>query len=375
MRRLIAISKKEFIHIYRDARSLVMAIGIPIVMILLYGYALTLDVDNVPLIVWDQSRTPASREYISNYKLSRYFQLGEYAEQYHDIEAAIDGRRAMMGLVIPVDFAARINTGRPVTVQAIVDGSDATTATIALGYANGLNQLFSQKILMNQVRRLGSRKLTPPVDVRARVWFNPDMESKNYIIPGLIAVIMMVISALLTSLTVAGEWERGTMEQLISTPVKGHELILGKLLPYFVIGMTDMLVAVLLGQFVFDVPMRGSFILLFIMAAIFLAGALAIGITFSVIAKKQVVASQLALMLTYLPAFLLSGFMFPIVNMPKPIQVITHIIPARYFIALIKGIYLKGIGLEVLCTEAVFLVIFSCLMVRISIKKFKKKLA
>ncbi len=200
------------------------------------------------------------------------------------------------------------------------------------------------------------------------------MESKNYIIPGLIAVIMMVIAALLTSLTVAREWERGTMEQLISTPVKGRELIVGKLLPYFVIGMFDVLLAVLMGEFLFHVPLRGSVALLFGVAAVFLTGALSLGMVISILTKSQLLASQLAMVLTFLPSFLLSGFMYAIGNMPRPIQLITYLIPARYFVSLLKGIYLKGVGLEILAVEAGLLTVFGVGMVALANVKFKKKL-
>jgi len=256
----------------------------------------------------------------------------------------------------------------------IVDGSDSNTAMIAMGYANVINTIYSQNIALDEMRRLGMREPTLPLDVRPRVWFNPDMESKNYIIPGLIAVIMMIISALLTSLTIAREWERGTMEQLISTPVKGPELILGKLLPYFIIGMFDVLLATLMGQFLFHVPLRGNVALLFITAAIFLAGALALGIFISLVTKNQLLASQLAIVATFLPAFLLSGFMYAITNMPHAIQMITYFIPARYFIVLLKGIYLKGIGMEILWVESSFLAVFGLVMLVLANVKFRKKL-
>jgi ABC-2 type transport system permease protein len=211
--------------------------------------------------------------------------------------------------------------------------------------------------------------------MQPRVWFNADMASKNYIIPGLIAVIMMVIAALLTSLTVAREWERGTMEQLISTPVTGPELILGKLLPYFAIGMFDVLLAVIMGEFLFQVPLRGSVALLFGMAAIFLAGALSLGMVISIVTKSQLLASQLAMVLTFLPSFLLSDFMYAISNMPTPIQMITYLIPARYFVVLLKGIYLKGVGLEILAIEAGLLVLFGAGMLILANVKFRKRLA
>ncbi len=372
--RLRAVARKEFIHILRDPRSLGMAIAIPMLLLLLFGYALTLDVDNVPLVVWDQDGTPASRELVSQFAASRYFSLRRHVSDYHQLERAIDTRQALMGLVIPTDFAGRLAGGRPVEVQLIADGSDANTATIALGYADAVALSTSQGIALRHARRAGSRTLYAPIDLRPRVWFNTEMESKNYIIPGLIAVIMMIIGALLTSLTVAREWERGTMEQLISTPVKAPELVLGKLLPYFALGMLDVVLAVMAGKLLFRVPMRGNPALLFAMAAIFLAGALALGMLISIQTKNQLLANQAGIVLTFLPAFLLSGFMYSISNMPAAIRLVTYFVPARYFIALLKGIYLKGVGLEILLGDAVLLTLFAAVVVALANVKFRKKL-
>jgi ABC-2 type transport system permease protein len=372
--RVWAVSRKEFIHIMRDIRSLGMAIAIPMLLLVLFGYALKLDVDNVPMVIWDQSESQASRDFISDFQGSRYFSILEQVRNYREVEHAIDSGRAVLGLIIPRDFATNIEYGRPAPVQLLVDGSDSNTATIAMGYADAVAQTFSRNVVLKEMRRLGGSAPQPPVDLRSRVWFNADLESKNYIIPGLIAVIMMVIAALLTSLTVAREWEQGTMEQLISTPVKGRELILGKLLPYFAIGMFDVLLAVLVGEFMFQVPLRGNVALLFGMAAIFLAGALSLGMVISIVTKGQLLASQLAMVLTFLPSFLLSGFMYAISNMPQAIQVITYLIPAKYFVALLKGIYLKGVGLEILAVEAGLLTIFGAAMVLVANVKFRKTL-
>ncbi len=374
LRRVSAVARKEFLHVVRDPWSLGMGIAIPMLLLLMFGYALTLDVDDVPLIVWDQDQTQASRDLTSRFSGSRYFSLREAVRDYGDLVEAIDTRRAMVALVIPSDFAARIRTGRDAPVQLIVDGSDANTATLAISYAEAVVQGYSQEMQIRQMQKSGRPELRIPLEVRPRVWFNPELESKNYIIPGLIAVIMMVIAALLTSLTVAREWERGTMEQLISTPVKGHELILGKLVPYFAIGMVDVAVAVLMGEFLFDVALRGNVALLFAMAAVFLTGALGMGMLISIVMKNQLLASQFAMVTTFLPAFLLSGFMFAIANMPAPIQAITHIVPARYFVALLKGIYLKGVGLEILAGEAILLAVFGMIVLLLANVKFKKKL-
>lgn len=373
LQRVVAVARKEFIHILRDPRSLGMGIAIPMLLLFLFGYALTLDVDRVPLMVWDQSGTTESRDLISRFSGSRYFTLTGHAVTYREIERAIDRRDVLMALVIPPDFARKIRTGATAPVQAILDGSDSNTATIALGYAEAVTQSWSQRITVEQSKRLSPLPTVGSVDVRPRVWFNTDMASRNYIFPGLIAVIMMVISALLTSLTVAREWETGTMEQLISTPLRGTELIAGKLIPYFAIGILDLILSVLVGEFIFDIPLRGSLWLLFAMSLIFLLCALAFGLLISIITKNQRLASQIAMVTTMLPAFLLSGFIFPLDNMPAPIQGISRIVTATYFVSILRGIYLKGVGLEVLGKEAVFLAIFGVAVVVFSVKKFRKK--
>ena len=374
-RRIWAVARKEGIHIIRDWRSLVMGIAIPILLLILFGYALTLDVDEVPLMVWDQSGTQASRNFMSRFEGSPYFALRRIVQTYAEVERAIDAGEALVALVIPVDFAMDVGSGRTARAQAIVDGSDSNTATIVLGYLETVARTYNQDLAIEQAARSSGRTVTVPLDLRPRVWFNADMESKNYIIPGLIAVIMMVIAAMLTSLTVAREWETGTMEQIISTPLKGPELILGKLLPYFGIGMLDVLIAVLMGEFVFEVPLRGNVALLFSMAAIFLAGALSLGMLISIVTKSQLLASQLAMVVTFLPAFLLSGFMYDISNMPNAIQAITHVVPARYLLSLLKGIYLKGIGLELLMLEAALLAGFGLVVLLAANLLFKKKMA
>jgi ABC-2 type transport system permease protein len=243
-----------------------------------------------------------------------------------------------------------------------------------VSYAEAVVATYTQEISLKGIRRLGGPALHLPLEARPRVWYNADLESRNFIIPGLIAVIMMVIAALLTSLTVAREWERGTMEQLISTPVRGRELILGKLIPYLAIGQVDVLLTVVLGQFLFRVPLRGSLLLLFAMAMVFLVGTMSLGIVISVAAKNQLLANQMAMVLTYTPSFLLSGFVFPISNMPRVVQIVTYLVPARFFIAILKGIYLKGVGLEILTVEAGLLTVFAVGMVALANKLFKKKL-
>jgi ABC-2 type transport system permease protein len=369
--RLLAVARKEVIQIRRDPRSLGMAFVIPMILLFLFGYALTLDVNNLATIVYDQDRTEKSRGFLARFDASRYFTMVADARDYRDVERALDAGRAQVALVVPRNFARDLELGRPVTVQALLDGSDSNTATIALGYLEGIAGRYSSQIV---TERAGLPLNAPPVDARLRVWYNPELASKNYIVPGLIAIIMIVIAALLTSLTVAREWERGTMEQLIATPIRVPELVLGKLLPYFAIGFIDVVLAVLVGTLVFRVPFRGNLALLLGLSLIFLLGALSLGMLVSIRAKSQLVASQVAMVLTFLPSFLLSGFMYDIGNMPGWLQAITYAFPARYFVTIVKGLFLKGIGLQVLAVEVTFLALFALIVTAGAGRAFRKNL-
>ena len=371
-KRVRAIANKERIQILRDPRSLALGLVIPVILIVLFGYALSLDIKNVPLAIWDQDNSKTSVDFLLNFKNSDYFKIIGYYDNYRDLQRLLDYGETMMAMVIPKDFSRYIYSNQSAPVQLILDGSDSNTAQISLGYAQGVVQAYNDKLL----RKASQTNLVnpQPICLDQRVWFNQDFESKNFIVPGLIAIIMMIIAALLTSLTVAREWERGTMEQLISTPVRPSELIIGKFLPYFAIGMIDLVISVILGRFIFFVPLRGSLIQLAIMSALFLTGALSLGIFISTVAKNQLMASQMAILTSFLPTFLLSGFTYEIFNMPQWVQVITYFIPARYFIKILRGIYLKDIGMFELWPEAICLVIFSVLMSRLAVHKFKKKI-
>lgn len=373
-RRLNAVAKKEFIHVLRDWRSLFLALAIPMVLILLFGYALDLDLKNVPTVVWDQSRTPTSREFVSFFDGSPYFSIIDYHDNYRSIQRDLETGHAMIALVIPSDFTKNILANRDTSVQVIADGSDANTSRLALGYVTALGMIYSQRIKTDRVRRMGGEEMAPPVELVPRAWYNPDLRSRNVIIPGVIAIVMIVIAAMLTSVTVAREWEMGTMEQLISTPIRGPELVFGKVAPYFAIGLADVTTAVILGQWLFKVPLRGSTGLVFLVATLFLTGALFFGLMLSVSLKKQVIANQAAILAGFLPTMLLSGFVFAIENMPLLIQCLTYAVPARYFIALLRGIYLKGIGLEILWLNALLLTIYALIMVVLTNKRMKLKL-
>jgi len=374
-RRTKAIALKELRHIVRDKRSLGMALAMPLLMILLFGYALSLDVDRVPTLIYDSDRTQASRELIERFHGSRFFEILGFTDTYADIERAIDTGEVLMAVVIPSDYSHDLRSGREAVVQIILDGSDSNTASIALGYAETLVRSYSFEVRrQEQVRRLG-REMDPPLDSRLRVLFNSSMESKNYVVPGLIAVILMIISALLTSLTIAREWEMGTMEQLLSTPVRPAELVLGKMLAYSVVGFADLALAIGVGLVVFDVPLRGSPLLLVVTSSLFLFGALFWGILLSAVARTQVLAFELGILSSFLPAFLLSGFVYAVENMPQVIQLVTHIVPARYFVTILKGIFLKGVGVQILWLEILLLGVYTLVIFVLATRKLSQKLA
>jgi ABC-2 type transport system permease protein len=374
LQRLTAVARKESLHLLRDWRSLTMALAIPLILILLYGYALTLDLRLVPTVVWDQSRTSTSRELLSLFQQSPYFAIRGYHDNYQDLQQALDRGKAMIAIVIPADFAAKVQAAKPVKIQIIGDGSDANTSRLSMNYAAAIGSIFARTVTSEQMQFKGKGELKPPIEMVQRSWYNADLRSQNVLIPGIIALVMIVVAAMLTSTTIAKEWETGTMEQLISTPLRAPELIFGKVVPYFIIGMTDVAMAVFIGKWIFDVPIVGNAGLLFAMSALFLTGALFFGLTLSIVLKSQVLANQIAIVAGFLPTLLLSGFVFAIENMPLPLQILTYIVPARYFIAILRGIYLKGIGLEILWADALFLGIYSLFMIVQANRKFKFKL-
>jgi ABC-2 type transport system permease protein len=374
-RRLRAICVKELHHIVRDPRSLGMALAVPVMFLVLFGYALSLDVDRVPALVYDQDGTVASRELIREFLGSRYFDVRGYVGSYGEIDRAIDRNQVLIGIVIPRDFSKNVGSGREAPVQLIFDGSDSNTASIALGYAEGLMQSYSLALRTEVLNRRGGQHLAPPVEARLRVWYNSSLESKNYVVPGLIAVILQIIAALLTSLTIAREWEMGTMEQILSTPLRPAEMVLGKMLAYFAVGLADAAIAVLVGLFVFQVPFRGSLLLMTVSTCIFLFGALFWGIFISAATKNQLQAYQMGILSSFLPAFLLSGFIYSTENMPVVIRGITYIIPARYVMTILKGVFLKGVGMSVLWVEFLFLAIYATVIFVLATRKLNQKLA
>ena len=369
-----AIARKELFHIFRDWRSLGLVILMPVLLMLLFGYAVSLDVKKVPMAVLDRDKSQESLSFIHRFSASPYFHLRFFALDEKEVKRLIDRSEVKMGLVLPWDFSKKIKAGRKATVQVLLDGSDSNTANIILTYVQGVVREYNQEKTFLKVERLGGQKLKPPVEGRPRIWFNEELESKNYFIPGLVAVIMSIIGVLLTGQVIVREWERGTMELLISTPVRKEELIIGKLFPYFFLGLLDLSLAVLMGRWVFEVPLRGSISLLFLLSCIYIVVALGLGMTISTVARTQILANQMAMIIGFLPTFLLSGFTFAIANMPFWLQLITYGIAPRYYVTILKEIFLKGADLTFLWTEALILIGMAVAGLWVATKSFKKEL-
>jgi ABC-2 type transport system permease protein len=346
----------------------------PALLMLLFGYAVTLDVKNVPMAVLDRVQDQESRSFIQRFSASPYFNLRIFAKDEKEVKQLIDEGKVKMVLVLPWDFSKTVKAGRKATVQVLLDGTDSNTANIVLSYVQAITRQYTQEKTFLKVERMGRERPILPVEGRTRIWFNEELESKNYFIPGLVAVIMSIIGVLLTGQVIAREWEKGTMELLISTPVRKGELIIGKLFPYFLLGLLDLSLAVLMGKWVFQVPLRGSVTLLFILSSIYILVALSLGLTISTVAKTQLLANQMAMIIGFLPTFLLSGFTFVIANMPIWLQIITYAIAPRYYVTILKEIFLKGADMSFLWRETLVLIGLAVGGLWVATKSFKKEL-
>jgi len=369
-----AIAKKEFVHIYRDPRSLALVILMPVLLMLLFGYAVTLDVKKVSMAVLDRDRSQESLNFIQRFSASPYFHLRFWVQDEKTMMRLIDQGEVKMGLILPWDFSKTIKAEKIVPVQVLIDGADANTASIILSYAQAIARQYTQEKTVLKATRMGMQNLNFPVEARPRVWFNEDLESKNYFVPGLVAVIISIIGVLLTGQVIVREWEKGTMELLISTPVRKGELMVGKLFPYFFLGLLDLSLSVLMGKWLFEVPMRGSVTLLFALSCIYILVALALGLTISTFARTQLLANQMAMVIGFLPTFLLSGFTFVIANMPMWLQIITYGIAPRYYVTIVKEIFLKGAGFSFLWRETLVLAGMALAGLWVATRSFKKEL-
>jgi drug efflux transport system permease protein len=369
VQRLLAMARKEAIQLRRDPRSLAMAFLVPAAMIIVFGYIISFDVRDIRIAVLDQDHSTQSRALVSAFEAAGRFEVVGRLTRPGQIDPLMNRGAVRIALVIPSGFEKKLLARKPAPVQAIVDGADANTASISMNYAQAIVMAFSSRAVLNRAT------LPAPVGVQSRVWYNEALESANMIVPGLVAVIMMIIAAMLTALTIAREWERGTMEQLAATPVHRLEVICGKLLPYLAIGLVDVTAAVLIGVFLFQVPFRGSPLLLAAMATMFLLGSLGLGIFISAALKSQLLATQLAMLATFIPSLLLSGLIFDIASMPLPLRLISMAVPARYFVVVLRSVFLKGVGVAVLWQQGLAMVAYAVIGLGLAVHAFRKEIA
>ena len=374
LRRTFAVMRKEVIQIMRDPLSLLVIFAMPIVQLVIYGYGVNLDIKHIPLCVYDRDATQTSQDLLKHFQATDYFKIVDVADSYEDVIRRIDEGQCIAAVVVPRQFSEDLHSSGQAKVQALLDASDSNTASIAMGYAQGIVQAYSQGVQIDWQQRHGLPPVAPNITFQPRTWYNEDLESMSNIVPGVIAMVMAVVGAFLTSLTIAREWERGTMEQLISTPVRKLEIQAGKLIPYFLIGMMDTAICAGAAIWWFGVPFRGSWTLLFACSALFLVAVLSLGYLFSVTSKSQLGASQMALLATLLPTFLLSGFIFPIDQMPVVVQWITRILPARYYVSILRNVFLKGTPVRLLTTDLAALAIIAMVLIIRATRAFQKRL-
>jgi ABC-2 type transport system permease protein len=373
LKNIKAIARKEYYHLIRDFRSLYLAFFIPLLLILLFGYALSLDVQDVETVVVDHDRTPQSRDFVRKLDASVYFEIVDYPVDISSAITTIDRNQAILAIVIPPGWTANLKSDRKSPLQVIIDGSDPNFAGSTRAYVMAYISQANQDQLVEFLNRQGLEKIKPPVEGRIRVWFNEDLESRNFIVPGIIALIIMIVGALLTSLVIAREYENGTMETIRSLPVQAGELLMGKALPYFFIGLVDVLVAILMGQLLFGVVMKSSFWLMILASCVYLGVALCLGLLISTVTKSQLVANQMAILLTYMPSLLLSNFVFPKENMPAILKMVNLIVPATYYIDILNGLYLRNLTFSYLWPSFLVLFVMFLFLITINMVILKKE--
>ncbi len=372
--RLLSLIRKEFIQIVRDPRTLIIMFVMPILMLFLLGYSATNDVRNVPIAIFDQDRSQAARDLLNAYRNADYFRFDFDVSSVEEMKNLIDSGQAKAGLIIPPDYGDRISHGQQAQVAFVIDGSDPTIAATALSAATLIGQTKSTAVLRATLETRGQGSaINLPVEVRTQVWYNPDLVSAYFMIPGLIGIILQFLTVLLTSTAVVRERERGTIEQLIITPIRSWELIVGKLLPYVIIAFFDLLEVLIIGTLVFGVPINGSLTLLLALSGLFLVTTLGIGLLISTIAKTQFEA-MLTAMITILPSIFLSGFFFPLAAMPPFLQAVSYVVPLRFFLIIVRAVQIKGVGINAVSNEVVALIIFGIVVMGAAVARFRKRL-
>ena len=369
---ILPIVRKEFRQIKRDKRVLAVMLFIPALMLFLFGYALNFDIKHTATAVYDEDNSRSSRDFIDHFFRNEYFDYTLRLQSKSKMNGILDGGQVKVVLVIPSRFSAHLENGKEAAVQVIIDGSNSNTGSMLLGYINMIIQQYSVNITAETSIAHGNHLLAMPIDYQPRVWYNPELKSAKFLVPGLIAFILMVTAVISTALAVVREREMGTIEQLMVSPVKPLQLILGKTIPYTVISLAATVMILVLGYILFDVSIKGSVLLLALVTIILLVGALGMGLLISTIAETQQVAFMIAVITTMLPTFILSGFVFPIRNMPWFIQMVTYLIPARYFLVALRAIVLKGVGLGAFWEQLVFMGLFAAAVLAVSSARLKK---
>ncbi len=372
--RLYHFIKKEFIQLLRDPRMIFIALMAPIIQLTVFGYIASLDIKHISTAVFDQDKSAYSRSYIDSFKNSGYFDLEYYVNDQEQMTRLLDNGKIKLGIHIPVDFVRKIVRNEVSDVQAVLDGSNSSTASIIESYISQINFMNVNSLLEKRFAAFGMNiSDLEPVDLNLRVWYNPELKSRNYMVPALIALVLMMISMILTTAAIVKEKERGTMEMLVVTPLRSYELILGKLLPFALVALFDITLVFLVATLWFGIALKGSVLLLFLLGAIFMTTGLGLGMFISTISQNQR-QSMMTISFIMAPQFILSGFVFPIANMPQPIQMLTLIIPLRYFLEIVRGIFLKGIGIRYLWNDTWPLIVFGVFILTLSVLRFRKKI-
>ncbi len=371
LRRLWPIVKKEFRQIRRDRRVLAILTLVPAALLLLNGYALNLDVQHIAMGVYDEEKSQTSRDFVNSFVTSGYFDYVRSLRSSEEATSLLDDAKIKCALVIPYDFSEKLASSDPVDIQVLVDGSDANTATTIIGYVQVIALQYSQRIILQQLSKIGRGNYIP-VQLEARIWYNPELKSAKFLVPGLIGFILGITAIIATSLSIVKEKERNTIEQIDVSPISPFELITGKMIPYAIISLVAAAIVLLAAYILFGVTIKGSIFLLFICTLIFIMAALSIGLFVSTVADTQQVAFQFAALLSMLPTLIFSGFMFPIRSMPWWLQVFSNITPAKYYLVILRSIILKGVGLSAFWPQIIFLLIFFGVMLGISARKFRK---
>jgi ABC-2 type transport system permease protein len=371
IKRILAIARKEFYQIWRDKRSLAMLAFVPAFTLFLFGFALSLDTKHVQLAIVDEDRTTESRKFVQSFLHSEYFDLATELRSPADAQAMLDLGMADAILIIPVDFSKNILSGNMADVQTLVKGENSNTATAAVSYISVFTQDYTNKIRLKTMQKFGMAAPVP-IDYRPRIWFNPELKSSKYLVPGLMGYVMIISTVISTALSIVREKEKGTIEQMMVSPVSSTEFILGKTIPYFVVACLLAVMIILAGWLLFDVPVKGSFVMLVLSLFFFIVGGLGFGLLISTVAATQENAFFIATFATVLPTQILSGFIFPIENFPVVLQAITVIVPAKYLLVVLRSLLLKGSGLSSYWPSFVALIIFATLTLTLSIRRLKK---